>query len=661
MPGSEEIIIQIEEDSVVVLAPQLITDRTSRLFFRSIVGGTATEVGWRCPRRNLPISTLVVRINSFLEGQGYPVSRTGLADEEVNRDLERKRSFERARQAAQSFREGHTLVDLDSVKRQLREVGWQERNRSLYPYQEAGVLHALKAVNAANFSVPGSGKTTTTLAIAATHIASDTIDVVIVVGPLSCFAPWEKEIRAALPSFLRPVRVRGTATQRRLAYSNVQRQQVLLLSYAAAASDRFELIDMCRTLKVMLVVDESHRVKRFRGGLWAPALMSLASYARIRITLSGTPMPQSGRDLYSQLRILWPSGELTGPPDDFSTRVAKNFDSVLGDVRPFVSRTPKHALGLEPYVVQRHTAELAPIQSEIYELIESQFRRNLEDAVTWKEKLEVLRRGRLIRLLQAAANPDLLNKIDGHYRLPRFAIPNPTLLQRLADYRHAEEPAKSTKALEIVQDIVARCETTGGKVVCWSNFVQNLDRFTDLVRTRLNLPVFQIDGRVPVGDQPSEENANPNPYDVDTREAIIDRFLNTDGPAVLVTNPASTSESVSLHQSCHNAIYLDRTYDCALFLQSIDRIHRLGLRAGQAVEVHVILAARPGGQITIDQLVDQSLIRKERTMGQLLEGAELAPLGSPEDPLESAEGDTEDLNNLLRYLLGEEPSHEGEI
>src|SRR5262249_22542929 len=158
-------------------------------------------------------------------------------------------------------------------------------------------------------------------------------------------------------------------------------------------------------------------------------------------------------------------------------------------------------------------------------------------------------------------------------------------------------------------------------------------------------------------DQPSEESANTNPYDIDTREIIIDRFLNTNGPALLVTNPASTSESVSLHQSCHNAIYLDRTYDCALFLQSIDRIHRLGLRAGQSVEVHIILATH-SGRFTIDHLIDQSLIRKERIMGRLLEGAELAPLGSPEDPLESAEGDTEDLNNLLRYLLGEESAYE---
>jgi hypothetical protein len=84
------------------------------------------------------------------------------------------------------------------------------------------------------------------------------------------------------------------------------------------------------------------------------------------------------------------------------------------------------------------------------------------------------------------------------------------------------------------------------------------------------------------------------------------------------------------------------------------------LRAGQSVEVHIILAERSGRR-TIDQLVDQSLIRKEQTMAQLLEGAELEPLGSSEDPLESAEGDSEDLSNLLRYLLGEDLPHDSEI
>ena len=404
----------------------------------------------------------------------------------------------------------------------------------------------------------------------------------------------------------------------------------------------------------MLVVDESHRVKRFRGGLWAPALMEVAKHARVRLILSGTPMPQSGRDLYSQLRILWPGGELTGPPDDFATRVDSNFSSILAEIRPFASRTPKQALGLQPYRVVRHTVNLLTTQAEIYELIEGRLRRVIEDAATWRDKLEALRRGRLIRLLQAAANPDLLNKIDGFYRLPRFQIPNPTLLQRLADYRHIETPAKSQRALEIITDIVMRADQTGGKTVCWSSFVHNLDQFTELVRQRLGLPVFQIDGRVPAGDQPADDGPYPSsPPDVDTREAVIDRFLHTAGPATLIANPASTSESISLHESCHNAIYLDRTYDCALYLQSIDRIHRLGLRPGQDVEVHTILATRDGRR-TIDHLVDQSLAAKEAAMRQVLEGADLAPLQEPDDPLASAEGTDQDLNNLLRYLLGED-------
>jgi SNF2 family DNA or RNA helicase len=660
MSIERRVTLEIVEDSVVVTGPEILHDRTARLFFTSIIGANEHKLAWRCPRRNLPLPILVVRINTFLESKGYIVNRVGIADDEVRKELEKKLSFQRAREAALALRGGHAQVSASSVSNLIGNLGWDESKRVLYPHQEAGLIHALTAVNAANFSVPGSGKTITALATAATHIANAAVDVVIVVGPLSCFAPWEKEVLIALPNTLQLHRVRGTASERHAAYRNVKPRQMLLISYATAAADKFELIELCRTLKVMLIVDESHRVKRFRGGLWAPALMELSKHARVRMILSGTPMPQSGRDLYSQMRILWPSGELTGPADDFANRVDKDFEAVLTDVKPFVSRTPKDELGLQPYTVIKHTVEQAPIQAEIYQLIESQFRRYLEDAVTWKDKLEALKRGRPIRMLQAAANPDLLNKIDGFYSLPRFAIPNPTLLQRLADYRHLEVAAKSLKGLEIINDIIKRSETTGGKVVCWSNFIHNLDQFSEHVRSKLQIPVFQIDGRVPVGDQPLEESTGTNYFDVDTREGILNSFLHTVGPAVLVANPASTSESISLHESCHNALYLDRTYDSALFLQSIDRIHRLGLPPNQSVEVHIILSSRAGRR-TIDHLVDESLNRKEQVMRQLLEGVELAPLKSPEDPLESAEGNVEDLSKLLRYLLGEEIQYEGDI
>jgi SNF2 family DNA or RNA helicase len=645
-----QVDLAVDSDDLIVTGPATLTDRRCRLFFKSILGATETDTGWRCPRRHVPMPNHIIRINTFLERYGYRVTRHGVVDREVERDIERRRSFTRTREAARDWRAGTPLLELDSVKAKLADFGWSPA-RVLRPHQEEGLAHALMAANAANFSVPGSGKTATALAVAASHLAAGTIRLVIVIGPLACFGPWEHEAWAAVGNSLPVQRVRGTSRARREAYAEVRPGTLLLISYASAAADRLALIELFKENDTMMIVDESHRIKRFKGGLWAPALVDIAKHARVRMILSGTPMPQGGRDLFSQLNVLWPGGELTGSRDAFATRVDANFTSVLNDVQAFMSRTPKEALGLRPYRVYRHEVSLQGTQAEIYRLILSGLRRRIDDAETWADKIETLRRARPIRLLQAATNPDLFNRTDSYYRLPRVDTPNPTLMDRLADYSALEIPAKSLAALELLTAI----SSDGGKCVCWSNFIGNLDQFSALVRERLGIPCFQIDGRIPTGDEPSYDGSSSpreNPDDIDTRERIIERFLNTQGAAVLVTNPASCSESISLHRGCHNAIYLDRTYDSAQFLQSIDRIHRLGLPPDVTVEIHILLAVdeqRP----TIDHLVDASLLAKEAVMLDLLEGAEVRPLYQHDDPATDAEGTDQDLDALLRYLLGE--------
>jgi SNF2 family DNA or RNA helicase len=591
-----------------------------------------------------------MRVHDWLTSHRYDVGAEGIADSAISQELARRRSFQRTREAASALKAGSREFDGASLDRALSEFGWQA-SRALRPHQLDGAAHALTAMNAANFSVPGSGKTVTTLAAAVAHINSGTVDLVVVVGPLACFDPWEQEARAATGGRIDVRRVRGNAASRRAAYEQACAHQVLLVSYATAAADQLLLLRLFRHWQVMLVVDESHRIKRFRGGVWAPALMELARHARVRQILSGTPMPQSGKDLYTQLNVLWPDGLLTGTRDAFAAQVDTDFDGVLDRVGPFVSRTPKEALGLPPYGVIRHEVDLHDTQADIYELISNQFRRQLQDAQTWQDKLSALRRGRPIRLLQAAANPALFNMRDSYYRLPRLEDRPPTLMERLAAYQQHELPAKSVAALDLVGTIMDRQE----KVVCWSNFVANLDHFRKLVRERLGVPCFQIDGRVPAGtdalrDDPNEGRERPG--EEDTREAIIQRFLTNEGPALLVTNPASCSESISLHSSCHNAIYLDRTYDCALFLQSIDRIHRLGLPPDANVTIHILLATHDGGP-TIDHLVDASLQAKDARMRVLLEGANLGPISLSDDPSADAEGNDQDLEELLRYLLGE--------
>jgi SNF2 family DNA or RNA helicase len=638
--------LEVAGDAVVARGPALLTDRAARLFFLGSLGASEVHDGWRCPRRRTPVSNLVVRINTFLESKGWSVSRERIADEAIERALERKRSFARTREAAEALLSGKHKLDVREVHRTLVANGWRNDARNLRPHQEDGVVHALTAGSAANFSVPGAGKTATTLAVAATHIATGTIEVVLVIGPLSCFSPWEKESAAALGERIKTKRIRGSADERRATYALVRPGELVLVSYACAAADKIALVDLCRTYKVMLVADESHRVKRFKGGIWAPALVEIAKHARVRMILSGTPMPQSGRDLYSQLNILWPDGELTGPRDDFAARVEKDFSTLLRDIRPFMSRTPKALLGLAPYSITRHDVPLVGTQSEIYELIESYFRKRVAGLETWADKVESLRRARPIRLLQAASNPDVLNRRDSYYRLPRMESASASLMDRLASYHRLEVPAKTRFALQLVKRFAAEER----KVVCWSNFIANLDQFAEEVR-KFGIPCFQVDGRVAAGLEPTTA-ASVVDEEPETRERVIERFLDTTGAAVLVANPASCSESISLHRACRVAVYLDRTYDCALFLQSIDRIHRLGLPADAHVEVHIV-SATLAGRGTIDHLVDAALLQKEGTMLQLLQGAELASFNPSEDPLESAEGDDQDLAALLRYLLGE--------
>ncbi|MXZ03240.1 MAG: hypothetical protein F4Y88_06085 [Chloroflexi bacterium] len=646
------VTVEVDGDELVVIQPNLTTNRRARMMFGSMLGSRPITDGWRCFPRQGTTDDLAVRIHTFLEREGWSVILTGSARTAVERAVERKRSFQRTHQAAEEFRSGHSPLRVAQVLETLADFGWDGTRRRLLDHQERGVLHGLTAVNAANFSVPGSGKTATTLAIAAAHFQANTVELLVVVGPLACFQPWEAEAAAALNGIIETRRVRGNRRQRHEIYQSVQPRQVLLLSYATSASDRLRLTELCDSFKTMLVVDESHRIKRFNGGVWAPALHEIARHARVRIILSGTPMPHSGRDLYSQLNVLWPAAELTGPRDRFAADAERDFGQVLLRIQPFMLRTPKEALGLRPYEVIWHDADLQDTQKDIYDLIASGFRRRIEQADDWTDKIDSLRRGRPIRLLQAATNPDTLNGSDRQYRLPKLENPNPTLMERLATYEERETPAKFKVALGIIGPIIEG----GGKVVCWSNFISNLDQFAAHVRNRISVPVFQVDGRLPVGDEAEYDSPDPvgqRPREIETRERIITRFLRVKGPAVLITNPASCSESISLHHGCHNAIYLDRTYDCALFLQSIDRIHRLGLSSDANVSIHIIRSTIDGLP-TIDHLVEASLLRKEEKMRRLLEGAELAPLGQDADPLTEADGDDHDLEALMRYLLGEE-------
>jgi len=175
----------------------------------------------------------------------------------------------------------------------------------------------------------------------------------------------------------------------------------------------------------------------------------------------------------------------------------------------------------------------------------------------------------------------------------------------------------------------------GKKVLIWSSFVQNVE----VISQRLaDLGADYIHGEVEAGSEDEEA----------TRENKVKIFHEDKNAMVLVANPAACSEGISLHTVCHHALYLDRNYNAAQFLQSADRIHRLGLLPGTKTFIEFVYS--PG---TIDESVNRRLDFKIEQMELALRDPSIRLPTHWFDDLEELP-DAEDIKDLLQTLKGNE-------
>ena len=119
---------------------------------------------------------------------------------------------------------------------------------------------------------------------------------------------------------------------------------------------------------------------------------------------------------------------------------------------------------------------------------------------------------------------------------------------------------------------------------------------------------------------------------------------------LLLANPAATAEGISLHEVCHDAIYVDRTFNAGQYLQSIDRIHRLGLAPGISTNVTFLLCDG-----TVDETVDARVRLKAERLAQMLNDPDLVTMALPDDEdYGEILDDVGDLQALFHHLAGAE-------
>jgi SNF2 family DNA or RNA helicase len=197
----------------------------------------------------------------------------------------------------------------------------------------------------------------------------------------------------------------------------------------------------------------------------------------------------------------------------------------------------------------------------------------------------------------------------------------------LADVLASGDSPKIALACARARELAAQ----GKKTIIWSVFVRNVE----LISQRLaDLGADFIHGGVETGNDDEEE----------TRERKITRFHSDSSAYVLVGNPAACGESISLHTVCHHAIYVDRSFNVAQYLQSEDRIHRLGLAPEQETIVELLISPN-----TIDETVDIRLRSKVRRMAEVLDDPNLH-IDPVNFDIEDDELDEEDLSALIEHL-----------
>ena len=451
-----------------------------------------------------------------------------------------------------------------------------ELPRRLKPHQIKAALHLLIVQHAANFSVPGAGKTTVVLSVFAWLKKLGVVKSLFVVGPPSCFRPWRDEFVATIgrdPAF--EILAGGNLDERHLKYYRPDEQiaELYLTTFQTLQRDveKAKYLLSRKGVSFFLVVDEAHYIKQ-QGGSWAQSVLDISPCVERRCVLTGTPFPHSYIDAINIFDALYPR---VSPLTDNDKVTLHNFvktkkqneaaELLKATINPLFYRVRKVDLNLadqeflEPTVVS-----MGEIERLLYDTIRDRIKlQSKKDFFRDLQTTQNLQRGRMIRMRQAISYAGLLASVVDDYD-EVLIEQDESLAAKIINYEFLEIPAKIVALLQMIKDLRA----DGQKVVIWSNFIGTLD----LIKHRCDEKGW--DAEIICGNTPTEDKYN---RDVLTREKIIERFkAEESGLDILIANPAACAESISLHKTCSHAIYYDLSYNCAQYLQSLDRIHRVG-------------------------------------------------------------------------------------
>jgi SNF2 family DNA or RNA helicase len=457
--------------------------------------------------------------------------------------------------------------------------------RRLFPHQRVAIEWLKEFPTAFLGDDMGLGKTLSVLSFFATLQRTEGYDLLLVVCPNSLTRNWVREATTWFPHMKATVLTGDKAEKAwtlRLLTEGTVPCDVFVTNYEGARLDYVtpELVQVASKRKTLLCVDESQRVKNHQAKTFK-ALSSIAPHCARRVLLSGTPTPKDVTDLWAQMKLL-----------DGGKRFGKSFYKWLGTIAELGTEYSEFAVKkfndyevnesiyrAQEIMLRRRKEKVIDLPAKTFSL------REIELTGSQRERYDEIREGLILRMRSTSGEQfvrEITNILEEYLRAVQVAS-NP----RLIDPEWKGDPAKFLELDEIVTEVVRE---QGQKIVIWTNYLGNI---RELVERYKDLGAAPFSGEVSAAD----------------REKTVRAFQNEETPRVLVAVPAAGGVGITL-TAAQTAVYIDKTWNAEHWMQSVDRIHRIGQRG--TVNVISLLSCK------VDAMIHWNLRRKEQGQANVL-------------------------------------------